>query len=63
MYLSKSLKSWRVYNPDRFEQVFDTPETSEKLFTDDISMFRPQKMFIFSVSKIFTNNFTHCNLY
>ena len=33
-----------IDNPDRFEQVFDTyyiPETSEKIFMDDISMVRP----------------------
>ena len=33
-----------IDNLDRFEQVFDTyyiPETSEKIFTDDISMVRP----------------------
>ena len=33
-----------IDNPDRFEQVFDTyylPETSEKIFMDDISMVHP----------------------
>ena len=33
-----------IDNPDQFEQVFDTyyiPETSEKIFMDDISMVRP----------------------
>ena len=33
-----------IDNPDRFEQHFDTyyiPETSEKIFMDDISMVRP----------------------
>ena len=41
---------------DRFEQVFDTyyiPEASEKTVTDDISMVRPQKMYIFGVLKAF----------
>ena len=51
---------------DRFEQVFDTyyiPEASEKIFTDDISMVRPQKMYIFGVLKAFISNFTYYNLY
>ena len=33
-----------IYNPDRFEQVFDTyhiPEAPEKIFMDDISMVHP----------------------
>ena len=33
-----------IDNPGRFEQNFDTyyiPETSEKIFMDDISMVRP----------------------
>ena len=55
-----------IDNPDRFEQVFDTyyiPEASEKIFTDDISMVRPQKMYIFDDLKAFINNFTYCNIY
>ena len=37
-------------SPDRFEQVLDQryiPEVSQKIFTDDISMIRRQKMVIF----------------
>ena len=52
--------------PDRFEQVLDTyyiPEASEKVFTDDISMVRPQKMYIFDDLRTFISNFTYCNLY
>ena len=55
-----------IDNLDRFEQVFDTyyiPEASEKIFTDDISMVRPQKMYIFGVLKAFISNFTYYNLY
>ena len=47
---------------DRFEQVFDTyyiPEASEKIFTDDISMVRPQKMYIFDDLKAFISNFAY----
>ena len=52
--------------PDRFEQVLDTYyilEASEEIFTDDISMVRPQKMYIFDVLKAFISNFTCCNLH
>ena len=55
-----------IDNPDRFEQVFDTyyiPEASEKIFTDDISMVRPQKRYVFRVLKAFIGNFTYYNLY
>ena len=55
-----------IDNPDQFEQVFDTchiPEPSEKIFTDDISMARPQKMYFFGVYKAFISNFTYYNLY
>ena len=55
-----------IDNLDRFEQVFDTyyiPEALEKIFTDDISMVRPQKMYIFGVLKAFISNFTYYNLY
>ena len=36
-----------IDKPERFEQAFDTyyiPEASEKIFMDDISMVRPQKI-------------------
>ena len=52
--------------PDRFEQVLDTyynPEASEKIITEDISMARPQKMYILDALKAFISNFTYCNLY
>ena len=55
-----------IDNLDRFEQVFDTyyiPEASENNFTDDISMVRPQKMYIFGVLKAFISKFTYYNLY
>ena len=53
---------------DRLEQHFDTrayyiPEASENIFTDDISMVRPQKMYVFGVLKAFIGNFTYYNLY
>ena len=51
-----------IDNLDRFEQVFDIydiPKASEKNFTDDISMVRPQKMCIFRVLKTFISNFTY----
>ena len=38
-------------------------EASENIFTDDISIVRPQKMYIFGVLKAFTSNFTYYNLY
>ena len=49
-----------INNLDQFEQVF---EASEKIFTDDISMVHPQKMYIFGVLKPFISNFTYYNLY
>ena len=55
-----------IDNPDQFEQVFDTyyiPETSEKIFMDDISMVRPQKIVVFGGFKAFISNFAYYNLY
>ena len=55
-----------IDNFDRFEQVFDTyyiPKASEKIFTDDISMVRPQNIYIFDALKVFISNFTYGNLY
>ena len=45
-----------IDNPDLFEQAFDQyyiPEDPEKFFTHDISIVRPQKVFIFDVLKAF----------
>ena len=50
-----------IDNSDRFEQFVDTqyiPEASEKIFTDDISMVRALKMYIFAALKAFISNFT-----
>ena len=57
-----------IGNSDRFEQVRDTyyiPEATEKNFTDEISMVRPQEMCIFGSSNAFKfiSKFTYCNLY
>ena len=55
-----------IDNPDWFEQAFDTyfiPEVSERFFMDDISMVRPQQMYIFGVLKAFISNFTYYDLY
>ena len=55
-----------IDNPDRFEQAFDTyylTEVSEKIFTDDISMDHPQKMYNFCVLKAFISNFTYYKRY
>ena len=51
-----------IDNPDQFEQVIDTnyiPEASEKVFMDDISMVRPQKMWVFGGYKAFISNFPY----
>ena len=55
-----------IDNPDRFEQAFDTyylTEVSEKIFTDDISMDHPQKMYNFCVLKAFIRHFTYYKRY
>ena len=55
-----------IDNPDRFEQDLDTyylPEVLEKVFTDDISIDHPQKMYNFCVLKAFISNFTYYKRY
>ena len=54
--------NFAIDNLDQLEQVFGThyiPEASEKVFTYDISMVRPQEMCIFGVLKAFISNFTY----
>ena len=65
LQVSKSLGVGAIRYVDQFEQVLDTyyiPEASEKFFKDDISMVRPQKMYILDALKAFISNFTYCNL-
>ena len=54
--------------PDRSEEVPDQhyiPDVTEKIFKDDISMIRRQKMVIFGVLNVFISNFSYykINLY
>ena len=55
-----------INNPDRSERVFDAyyiSEVSNKTFMDDISMVRPQKIYIFGILKEFISDFIYCILY
>ena len=50
-----------IDNPGQLEQVLDPYyilEVPEKIFTEDISMVRRQKMLIFGVLKAFMSKFT-----